>query len=101
MRQTLTYSQVSAPPKPWAYIKPGSWAFDTTRWVMRPCSTPYTPLKDRVTKVKRPLNHVAEYHLTPEEQQQAEGVKSVAVAVRRKNLLATAFHPELTDDVRW
>ena len=44
---------------------------------------------------------VVEYHLTPEEQQQAEGVKSVAVAVRRKNLLATAFHPELTDDVRW
>lgn len=44
---------------------------------------------------------VPEYHLTPEEQQQADGVKSVAVAVRRNNLLATAFHPELTDDVRW
>lgn len=43
----------------------------------------------------------AEYNLTAEEQQQAEGVKSVAVAVRRSNLLATAFHPELTDDVRW
>ena len=101
MRQTLTYSQVSAPPKPWAYIKPGSWAFDTTRWVRRACSTPFTPLKDRIPKVNRPLTRVAEYHLTPEEQQQAEGVKSVAVAVRRKNLLATAFHPELTDDVRW
>jgi len=25
----------------------------------------------------------------------------VAVAVRSKHLLATAFHPELTDDLRW
>lgn len=47
------------------------------------------------------LEVLSEYQLTPEEQQQAEGVKSVAVAVRRSNLLATAFHPELTDDVRW
>jgi glutamine amidotransferase PdxT len=53
--------------------------------------------------VRAHISHVffAEYHLTPEEQQQAEGIKSVAVAVRRSNLLATAFHPELTDDVRW
>lgn len=43
----------------------------------------------------------AEYHLTAEEQAQAEGTKSVAVAVRSGPLLATAFHPELTDDVRW
>lgn len=30
-----------------------------------------------------------------------QGIKSVAVAVRSGNLLATAFHPELTDDPRW
>lgn len=27
--------------------------------------------------------------------------ETVAVAVRQRNLLATAFHPELTDDPRW
>lgn len=29
------------------------------------------------------------------------GLERVAVAVRSKHLLATAFHPELTDDLRW
>ena len=29
------------------------------------------------------------------------GVTSVGVAVRQRNLLATAFHPELTGDTRW
>ena len=28
-------------------------------------------------------------------------VHTVAVAVRQGNILATAFHPELTDDLRW
>ena len=28
-------------------------------------------------------------------------IKSVIVAVRQQNLLATAFHPELTGDIRW
>jgi len=28
-------------------------------------------------------------------------IKSVVVAVRQQNLLATAFHPELTGDIRW
>ena len=32
---------------------------------------------------------------------EAQGRESVAVAVRSKHLLATAFHPELTDDLRW
>ncbi|KAK9867479.1 hypothetical protein WJX84_010165 [Apatococcus fuscideae] len=41
------------------------------------------------------------YELDADEQQQAKGQKSVAVAVRAGNLMATAFHPELTDDVRW
>jgi 5'-phosphate synthase pdxT subunit len=27
--------------------------------------------------------------------------EAVVVAVRQRNLLATAFHPELTDDPRW
>ena len=30
-----------------------------------------------------------------------QGLDKVAVAVRSRNLLATAFHPELTDDIRW
>lgn len=30
-----------------------------------------------------------------------QGEKEVAVAVRCKSILATAFHPELTEDVRW
>ena len=38
--------------------------------------------------------------LSPAEAQ-AQGRESVAVAVRSKHLLATAFHPELTDDLRW
>lgn len=44
---------------------------------------------------------LAEYHLTPEEQKAQDGRVSVAVAVRDKHLLATAFHPELTSDLRW
>ncbi|KAK9845690.1 hypothetical protein WJX84_002611, partial [Apatococcus fuscideae] len=44
---------------------------------------------------------LSEYELDAEEQQQAKGQKAVAVAVKSGNLLATAFHPELTDDVRW
>jgi len=31
----------------------------------------------------------------------SKGREKVAVAVRTKQLLATAFHPELTDDPRW
>lgn len=44
---------------------------------------------------------LAEYYLTPEEQKAQEGRQSVAVAVRDQHLLATAFHPELTSDLRW
>ncbi len=44
---------------------------------------------------------LAEYHLTAEEQKAQEGRESVAVAVRDQHLLATAFHPELTSDLRW
>ena len=44
---------------------------------------------------------LAEYHLTPAEQSAASGRESVMVAVREKHLLATAFHPELTADLRW
>jgi hypothetical protein len=41
-----------------------------------------------------------EYELTAEERA-AQGREKVGVAVRSRHLLATAFHPELTDDVRW
>jgi 5'-phosphate synthase pdxT subunit len=44
---------------------------------------------------------LAEYHLSPDEQKAQEGRESVAVAVRDQHLLATAFHPELTSDLRW
>jgi glutamine amidotransferase PdxT len=44
---------------------------------------------------------LAEYHLRDEEAAAQGGRKSVAVAVRQGPLLATAFHPELTKDLRW
>lgn len=44
---------------------------------------------------------LAEYVLSAEESAAADGKPSVIVAVRSDNLLATAFHPELTDDARW
>ena len=43
---------------------------------------------------------LATYTLTPEERT-AAGRDAVAVAVRSGVLLATAFHPELTTDIRW
>lgn len=42
---------------------------------------------------------LAQYQLTPEERA-SQGRDSVIVAVREGHLLATAFHPELTSDVR-
>jgi hypothetical protein len=44
---------------------------------------------------------LAQYHLRPEEAAAQNGRQSVAVAVRQGPLLATAFHPELTTDLRW
>eukprot|EP00882_Tetradesmus_deserticola_P031042 GHRQ01035086.1.p1 GENE.GHRQ01035086.1~~GHRQ01035086.1.p1 ORF type:complete len:219 (+),score=82.92 GHRQ01035086.1:61-657(+) len=44
---------------------------------------------------------LAEYQLRPEEAASQNGRSSVAVAVRQGPLLATAFHPELTKDLRW
>lgn len=44
---------------------------------------------------------LAEYLLTEAEAAKAGGRGSVAVAVRKGQLLATAFHPELTSDLRW
>lgn len=44
---------------------------------------------------------LTEYKLSEEESSAANGLNSVIVAVRSKNILATAFHPELTDDPRW
>lgn len=35
------------------------------------------------------------------ETERVGAVYQVAVAVRQGNLLATAFHPELSDDLRW
>ncbi len=43
---------------------------------------------------------LAEYPLTAEEAA-AHGRERVIVAVRKGVLMATAFHPELTTDVRW
>ncbi len=44
---------------------------------------------------------LAAYELRPDEAAAQGGRKSVAVAVRQGPLLATAFHPELTTDLRW
>eukprot|EP00897_Mesotaenium_endlicherianum_P005022 jgi/Mesen1/4548/ME000232S03806 len=43
---------------------------------------------------------LAECPVAPQSDSEVQREK-VAVAVRQGNLLATAFHPELTDDVRW
>ncbi|KXZ56706.1 hypothetical protein GPECTOR_1g636 [Gonium pectorale] len=43
---------------------------------------------------------LAEYTLTPEEAAQ-HGREKVIVGVRKGVLMATAFHPELTTDIRW
>jgi len=43
---------------------------------------------------------LARYHLT-EAERAKYGRDNVIVAVRKGHLLATAFHPELTDDTRW
>jgi 5'-phosphate synthase pdxT subunit len=37
----------------------------------------------------------------PEEERAKVGRDKVIVAVREGRLMATAFHPELTDDYRW
>lgn len=44
---------------------------------------------------------LARYQLRPEEATSQAGRQEVAVAVRQGPLLATAFHPELTKDLRW
>jgi len=53
-----------------------------------------------ITEIGPGVDILAEYVLSPEEKA-AQGRESVAVAVRSRNLLATAFHPELTEDARW
>jgi glutamine amidotransferase PdxT len=40
------------------------------------------------------------YHLTSEEKKDIN-LETVVVAVRQANLMATAFHPEITHDPRW
>ncbi len=53
-----------------------------------------------ITETGPGVEILAEYTLSSEEKA-AQGRDSVAVAVRSGNLLATAFHPELTEDARW
>lgn len=53
-----------------------------------------------IVEVGQAVEVLSEYRLTPEEQQ-ATGRKAVVVAARTGSLLATAFHPELTEDSRW
>lgn len=54
-----------------------------------------------ITEVGPGLEVLAEYILTKEEREMAEGKEAVVVAVRSGPIMATAFHPELTDDARW
>lgn len=53
-----------------------------------------------VLEVGPQVQVLATYTLSPEEQA-AQGRGDVVVAVRSGPLLATAFHPELTTDIRW
>lgn len=53
-----------------------------------------------ILSAKPSVEVLAEW-VVPEEERAASGCDKVAVAVREKTLLATAFHPELTEDLRW
>ena len=44
---------------------------------------------------------LSEYHFTEEEKAKHNGREKVIVGCVYRRLLATAFHPELTDDTRW
>ena len=58
----------------------------------------------RLDFVMHRKRHPAVYlasRLSAEEQAVTEGRECVAVAVRSKQLLATSFHPELTEELRW
>jgi 5'-phosphate synthase pdxT subunit len=54
-----------------------------------------------ITETGPGVEVLAEYQLSEEERAAADGRAAVTVAVRSGGLLATAFHPELTDDARW
>lgn len=65
-----------------------------------------------ITEVGSGVEVLAEYNLTESEKEavmndqayghgRAETLDRAIVAVRQGRLLATSFHPELTDDVRW
>lgn len=53
-----------------------------------------------ITEVGPDVEILAEYKLSDEEKA-SQGKESVVVGIRSAHLMATAFHPELTDDVRW
>ncbi|KAK3249849.1 hypothetical protein CYMTET_40741 [Cymbomonas tetramitiformis] len=53
-----------------------------------------------ILSAKDSVKVLAEY-TTTDEQKAATGRDKVIVAVREGKLMATAFHPELTDDLRW
>ncbi|KAK4356397.1 hypothetical protein RND71_025368 [Anisodus tanguticus] len=48
-----------------------------------------------------PLSAIESINSNPAIQKEEESEKKVIVAVKQGNLLATAFHPELTADTRW
>ncbi|KAK2077739.1 hypothetical protein QBZ16_004586 [Prototheca wickerhamii] len=55
-----------------------------------------------ITEVGEGVDVLASYALSPQEKaEDPQRPESVIVAVRSGNLLATSFHPELVDDVRW
>jgi glutamine amidotransferase PdxT len=72
------------------------------------CDVPFTPATLLRVHHHHPSSFLplqvevlAEYQLRAEEAAAQGGRSSVAVAVRQGPLLATAFHPELTKDLRW
>mmetsp|Transcript_19762 Transcript_19762/g.37673 ORF Transcript_19762/g.37673 Transcript_19762/m.37673 type:complete len:257 (+) Transcript_19762:90-860(+) len=54
-----------------------------------------------ILSVKEGVEVLAEYVVPEAERAAAGGVEKVAVAVREGVLMATSFHPELTEDIRW
>mmetsp|Transcript_28931 Transcript_28931/g.39745 ORF Transcript_28931/g.39745 Transcript_28931/m.39745 type:complete len:246 (-) Transcript_28931:152-889(-) len=63
-------------------------------------ATPHPSVVDEVERLLVELN-VNDDPMNPETDERDSGKFKVTVAVQQDNILATAFHPELTDDLRW
>jgi hypothetical protein len=66
---------------------------------------PHRSVQDEVTSVLLTANNSDDggfiSSVTSNSDGDEESQRTVAVAVRQGNIVATAFHPELTNDLRW